>query len=280
MNKIKELFRKAFYVIWRYYNLITSNKTLDIHVAEHCNLNCIGCFHYSPIAPESFVDVNDLFKTLSELKKRGADKVFKRIYLLGGEPLLHPEVNKVIEVIRSNFSLETNEIVILTNGILLKKMNKAFWETCIKLNIQIMISCYPINLNYKELAEFCSDNGIKIEMFRPDDVSYYFDEFKLNAAIQSRKWKNFIGCDLSSCYILNGNRIFPCSKVAYVEYLNKKLPYKFHQTQKDYLDIHRFSRLRFLLFCIRTKDFCKYCVFPRKRIRWAHSSGKLEEWVI
>ena len=78
---------------------LTKRKILDfeVHLADHCNLNCKGCFHFCPIADEKYPSVQSLendFKRIYEL----ANGKIGRIYLLGGEPLLHPELIKIINV--------------------------------------------------------------------------------------------------------------------------------------------------------------------------------------
>ena len=48
------------------------------------------------------------------------------IQLLGGEPLLHPQITLFLETTRKHFP--HNTINIVSNGILLKKQSKEFWD--------------------------------------------------------------------------------------------------------------------------------------------------------
>ena len=32
---------------------------LEIHVVDHCNLNCAGCNHFTPLAKPFFIEVKD-----------------------------------------------------------------------------------------------------------------------------------------------------------------------------------------------------------------------------
>jgi len=55
----------------------------EVHITEHCNLNCRGCFHCSPLAGPEFLDINEWkrdCKRLSELFCKEMDNII----LLGG----------------------------------------------------------------------------------------------------------------------------------------------------------------------------------------------------
>ena len=88
----------------------------EIQLAEHCNLNCAGCNHFSSIADPEFVDVGEFER---EVKRMGElfDHECERFYLIGGEPLLHPQIITLMKIARDNFS--KGNITIFTNGTLL-----------------------------------------------------------------------------------------------------------------------------------------------------------------
>ena len=37
---------------------------LDIHITDHCNLNCASCLHMAPLASEQFLDVKEYENSL------------------------------------------------------------------------------------------------------------------------------------------------------------------------------------------------------------------------
>lgn len=45
----------------------SSLKQFEIHVTEHCNLNCRGCDNFSPIAGESFIEVDWFDKQMERM---------------------------------------------------------------------------------------------------------------------------------------------------------------------------------------------------------------------
>jgi len=67
---------------------------LVVHLTDHCNLNCKGCTHFSNIAKPAFADVEQFeceFKQLATIFSE-----ITEIYLLGGEPLLHPRLTEFL----------------------------------------------------------------------------------------------------------------------------------------------------------------------------------------
>ena len=75
-----------------YFNFFLShlkdkNFVFGINIVDYCNLNCVSCDHFSLIIKNSYYYRNDL-KNLSQIKGLFP----KRIRILRGEPLLHPEI--------------------------------------------------------------------------------------------------------------------------------------------------------------------------------------------
>jgi uncharacterized radical SAM superfamily Fe-S cluster-containing enzyme len=100
---------------------------IEVHLNEHCNLNCAHCLHFCPLAEEEYYNLDEFeedFKRLAELTKSN----IKTIHLLGEKPLLNKDVNKFMKISREYFSNST--IAVVTNGILLLQMEEKFWETC------------------------------------------------------------------------------------------------------------------------------------------------------
>ena len=42
---------------------------IDIHLVDHCNLNCRGCTHFSPLAQEFYLDLDSYECDLTRLSK-------------------------------------------------------------------------------------------------------------------------------------------------------------------------------------------------------------------
>lgn len=123
---------------------------LEIHAADHCNLNCRGCSHYSPVAEPHFCNLDTLQKSMEKLSK--FSDCFSYINILGGEPLLFHDICKMMRIVRQY--MLNNKIRLMTNGLLLTTPHRLpvdFWETCRKNNIMLSITPYPINIDYDEI---------------------------------------------------------------------------------------------------------------------------------
>ena len=110
----------------------------EVHITDHCNLNCKGCSHFCPVADEKYVDVEQFrkdFQCLSQKIDVGT------IRLLGGEPLLHKDLPELMQIARESFP--HSAINICTNGILLPTMDDEFWNTAKRYDIKIDMSKYP-----------------------------------------------------------------------------------------------------------------------------------------
>lgn len=91
------------------------SKNLELHIVDHCNMDCVGCSHESPFLPRRFEDPERLRHALEALWLCYHAPLLK---LLGGEPLLHPAINDIIEAARQTTNAR---IRLVTNGTLLER---------------------------------------------------------------------------------------------------------------------------------------------------------------
>lgn len=83
------------------------HKAMRVYVTERCNAKCPNCFNANSRSDKE-MSVDD-FKDLCEyLKSNG----FNLLKIMGGEPTLHADFAKIIEIAQSNF----DAIVIFSNG--------------------------------------------------------------------------------------------------------------------------------------------------------------------
>jgi ABC-2 type transport system ATP-binding protein len=134
----------------------------EINIVDHCNLNCAGCEHFSPLAKKNFVKPNELGKDFARLSELAKGRI-EMLQLMGGEPLLHPEIGRIIEISRKYFQI--GEIKIVTNGILLTKMNKDFWELCQTNRIIISVTKYPVKLDINKITVLVKRYNVNFEYY-------------------------------------------------------------------------------------------------------------------
>lgn len=242
---------------------------LELHVVDHCNLNCSGCCHFSPIAPEKFLDLDKYNKDLEKLSLI-IDKRLKRLILMGGEPLLHPNIVEIIKISKRNFPY--TDIQLLTNGILLNKMKPDFWDTCEKLNIQINISMYPINVDYISLVEKVKKEKIRYYLYGEGEPIKYFDEYLFDKNGNQNKNINFYNkCVMAKdCAYLSEGKIFPCQLACNIKFYNKIADFSLPEEKENYIDIFKVKNANEIYkFLAKPIPFCRFCDFINiKKIPW------------
>ena len=108
---------------------------LEVVIATHCNLRCRACAYFSPVMPVATVPAVQIRRDLSALARCVHAS---EVRVLGGEPLLHPELVPVLQVIRAAGVSDT--IRVITNGLLLPRMPAGFWS----LINEVSVSMYPV----------------------------------------------------------------------------------------------------------------------------------------
>lgn len=256
--------------------------TLDIHAAEHCNLNCVGCNHYSPIANPEFCDLEQLERSLAKLSV--IQNSFGVIRLMGGEPLLNPNIISMMYIVRNY--LKNIRIELVTNGILLlseKRLSNEFWAACRQNDVSVCITKYPVSLDYKKMKDICQKHHVQFRIFadRTEDGNNAFYSFCIDPDGGAKKIMKFVRCGCSICLQLVGNRIYSCPTTAYVSHLNKAFDCNFQQQKGDFVEVDKlkFSFQVRWLTC-RPKPFCFYCGSGGELVDWKQSERKPEEWIV
>ncbi len=94
-----------------------STKTIEIDVTYECDLKCIGCNRSCGLAPDSArMNLDQISRFISE--SRRDKREWKRIRILGGEPLLHPQITEIACLVL-NYAKESSHetmVEICTSG--------------------------------------------------------------------------------------------------------------------------------------------------------------------
>ena len=244
--------------------------TLDIHVTDHCNLNCKGCSLLSPLARGWFCNVEQIREDLLELSKKIA--IF-RFQLIGGEPLLHPEITKLVCVVKEAYP--KSRVIIVTNGSLLPKMGDDFWEFCRNNRVSFTLSVYPpLQIHLNEYLKLAKDNDIYVRS------AYHKTWYKLRFSFKIKgdvKDIHYRLCEQKICHKLLDSKLYLCplfSLKHYNRYFNES-----HPTVKGY-DIYEYSGKELVKFMKRPDPACRYCTWVMKRetTQWDYSKREKSEW--
>ena len=90
-----------------------TTRIIDVAITSSCNLRCVGCRYGRDFMPNSQLEWPMVRDLLDDAKELGIESI--RLY--GGEPLLHPDLPKMVE----HCGKLQLSVWVTTNGILLKE---------------------------------------------------------------------------------------------------------------------------------------------------------------
>ncbi len=252
---------------------------LEVHLTEHCNLNCKGCTHFSTLAEPEFLSLEEYEKDLKRLSELTNQLV--RIRLLGGEPLLNPNAVKYTEIARKYFP-ETR-IEFITNGTLLLDQDDSFFEGLSKNNIILAPTKYPIKIDWKKIKEKCEKFDVQLKFFAGEKTLKTSYKYTLDINGNQNARKSFLTCGHSNiCIQLVKGKLYTCCMAPYARHFNKYFNQHLELSDRDGIDIYKAQNIQEILnFLAKPIPFCRYCNW-RNRIfgmKWGVSSKKIEEWI-
>lgn len=248
-----------------------------VHLAEHCNLNCKGCDNFSCIAEPAFLDLDEYERDLSRLSELSFGEA-KYIHLLGGEPLLHPEVERAASLTRQYFPV--CDINIYTNGMLLPKMANKFWTTLKDNCIGIIVTPYPTGFDYDAAEKTAEQHGVP---FRRCVESKTLFHYTLDMKGSQDGRKSFVKCHRANeCIMLKHGRLCTCTIAPNIEHFNKKFGEHLPVTERNSIDIYKAQDLNEIMaFLARPIPFCRFCNIDAeaRRYPWEATHKDKSEWM-
>ena len=243
-------------------------------------MNCRGCYHFSPLAREEYLSLSEYEKDIARLSEL-FDGQMERILLLGGEPLLHPDVSSFFRVTRKHFP--SGEIHILTNGLLLLQMEDEFYKAIRECKGELWVTKYPVNFDYSKAEEFALKHGVEIHYFSQEPVRSLGHQ-PLDIAGSQDALKNFNKCyRANECIDLKHGRMYSCIIPAEIRAFSEYYNLDISVTEQDYVDIYKVKSAEELLEQMGyPMPFCRYC--NRNEISvfgvspWARTKHEMKEW--
>jgi MoaA/NifB/PqqE/SkfB family radical SAM enzyme len=252
---------------------------VEIHVTEHCNLNCKACSHFSCLADEEYLDPA-AFESDCQKLSRITNKLYN-FKLLGGEPLLHPKITTLSAIARKYFP--KTPIQITTNGVLLTTLPEEFWISCHDNHINIVISQYPIKLDKKKIKQLGEKYKVRIRYVgttNPDRML----KMPLDLSGGQNTAVSFKNCVMSwgMCITLREGKIFTCAVAAHIKLFNKYFNQNLALTDADFISLDKIKDKKELLeYLSKPIPFCRYCRTKEAKFGelWGISKKEITEWV-
>lgn len=250
---------------------------LEVHIVNHCNLNCACCCHFAPIAEKYYMSL-ECFKNDFERLAVLSGQNIRKIRLMGGEPLLHPQIIDFMRIARNTFP--RSEIAIHSNGILLEKKGKSFWEACAKYSIEVLLSYYPVDIDYTYISRLAKEHSVVLKT-EIDTGTKLFRNFKMDLKGTQSRRKSWYYCTHADASVnLFEGRLFTCDIVAHSHHLASFFSIPLKYTAEDSINIYEETNMKSILNKLnRPHPFCRYCR-PRHSniIEWHISRRELNEW--
>jgi len=242
---------------------------LEHDITSLCNLNCAGCSHFSPLAQTWFEDIEDFrldFSKLSKMTDVGT------IRIMGGEPLLHPDLLKFLELTREFFP--RSEIMIVTNGILLKHWGDELRQVCNNNRIKVCVS----NVN-KGVDIQGSLRGYNLTRI---DAKQNFYNISLNLEGVPNQQKAFELCDshINKWLYFQGGSFYPCGIAGNIHHFNRKFQQSLPENGNS-ISIYTHTIEEIEEFLSHPIPLCKFCDTARRLRSYSPnhvSAGEISEW--
>ncbi len=235
---------------------------IEIHAADYCNLNCSGCIHFSPIYKRELPNTE---KRLADIDKicSVSNKILS-FYILGGEPLLNPEL--AIYLKKARDLLPNADIQLVTNGLLIPHVKKELMEAIKENNIVVTISEYE--------PTYCIRSKIitRLKEYKIDYAIRQYDrkqKFNLPLTVNLNSCYDNI-CISDGCVNIKEGKIARCPTLLYIKELNDKFHADF--PQDGIYDLNEFQSCEELNEKMKEKvSLCRYCI--KKEIDWHICKG-------
>ncbi len=253
-----------------------------LNILDHCNLRCKGCDHFACVADPYLVPYETIHRDLDRLSEIFHGDYIMQIAVMGGEPLLHPDLLKILADVRKHFPHTI--IRLTTNGLLLLNQNDEFWRVCRENNVTIVNTKYPINLKFDKMKEKADEESVKFQFFEGTGDHLIKKSFKkiINLKGNSNPTESFAKCHISNYgnFLMEG-KFYGCpfSCQSY-RIFNKKFDQNLRMTENDFLDIYKVKDMKeFFEFAARPKYYCRYCTGLSPLFDWTRSKKEISEWI-
>ena len=191
-------------------------QALEINVTYACNLKCEYCTHLGKYM-QGVVPFEEIVAWYGAWHKRVHPNWMT---LLGGEPLLHPNLAEILYATQEYWY--DSEIQIVTNGLLLEAASEDVVEALRKTNVCVSISKHSLRPEFDQKIShgihLLEQHGIRYEV-RPSHTwwmkSYRLDESHRVRPHQSDPEKAWKLCYVKGlCMTLMDGMIFKCPQIA------------------------------------------------------------------
>lgn len=251
----------------------------EVHIVDHCDLNCQMCAHFSPLSAPQFTDLGSFSQDLQRLRELFGDEV-AYIMLLGGEPLLHPNLPDFLYAARAAFPC--SDLILYTNGLKLPRMSHEFWASCEMNQISVTLTRYPIPIDYTQIELLLEQHQMEYRYCNTPGREKCSSHFPLDLNGTQDPRLNFLNCNMANrCIFLRDGKLYTCPVIPNIQHFNSYFHTDLKVSSLDAIDIYQATDAREIMrFLASPPPFCRYCDVSKRTIlhKWAPSKGSILEW--
>ena len=190
-------------------------RKLEMYLTKGCNLKCHYCSHFNPYR-HGIVPTETLIGSMETWSKKISPKKFG---LLGGEPLLHPDINLIMKKGRKCWSKA--QLILTTNGLLLPKKGNALLDTLLETRTQVLLSEHLTdqegNEAFNKARQMLDEAGVP-NIIIPS-ASRWKEYYLLSndgkpLPYNSKPEAAWTMCGPNTCFNLTENKLYRCSILA------------------------------------------------------------------
>jgi len=265
---------------WRSFSIadgrIVPPYSCEINAVDHCNIACIDCNHASPGAGKAIASPSAVFKDLSLLSRHYKAYALK---VVGGEPLLHPDLLSLLRAVRESNICEY--ISLVTNGTLLRQMADEIWAELDEVELSIYPATRPMLESYLPyFQKSAARHRVKLVISPYEEFRITFSTIgTADAGLTGRIYRNCRLANLWGCQSVHQGYFFKCPKCIYIpRMLDGPRRYDYREDGLKITDSPDFlHKLAEYLSSQEPLSACRYCLGSSGKNR-PHRQVKASEW--
>ena len=224
---------------------------IEIQIVDHCNLKCDNCNHFANLAKEWYMSIEEFTFNVNKIKTELYPYGLTRIMLVGGEPLLHPQIIDLCKILRTASPKGDVDLSLLTNGILLNDTTKI-----IEKYVGVTATPYP------DITSISSPH------------SYMHSRlFFLNNPVDSsgKSSSNITDCQKYNlpCFFVRDYKMFMCPFSGCIHIYNEHFNQNIQYVDGDYIPMEELTIDKIKTFMDNgPTQICKYCEHQCQIFYW------------
>lgn len=248
---------------------------LEANLADGCNLNCRGCLHFSNLY--KIGDIPDEQAILDSIKIIAQKCEIFQFRILGGEPLLNDKLADFIVELRK--ILPYCDIAIISNGILIPKVNEYLFEVMNKCQIGFILTLYQPTLKMKDKIYQRLDK-FRVLYGSHEAKTDLFEKFIMlePSEIDSHPYES---CEPRGILVLKDGKLYKCPVEAYIgKYCDT---YDVCMEVPNGIDVKDEAinwKTTIENLYTKPRTLCKYCSKNSSFFEWNNGHAEKMDWIV